>query len=111
MLQRSVQRAPTRQRESQLVPKTSATKATAPTSEKVHWGEPAGLGNKYDDLGKFVEELQERIERMEKEMGDLRDENRSYKRKYVVAEESARKARIEARRRASDNVELKIRVG
>ena len=61
-------------------------------------------------MAKFVEELQERMERMEKEMGDLRDENRSYKRRYVVAEESARKAGIEARRRAYDNVELKIRV-
>jgi len=50
------------------------------------------------------------MERMEKEMGDLRDENRSYKRRCVVAEESARKAGIEARRRAYDNVELKIRV-
>jgi len=79
-------------------------------AKKVHWGEPAGLGNKYDDMAKFVEELQERMERMEKEMGDLRDENRSYKRRCVVAEESARKAGIEARRRAYDNVELKIRV-
>jgi len=43
--------------------------------KKVHWGETAGLGNKYDDMTKFVEELQERMERMEKEMGDLRDEN------------------------------------
>jgi len=79
-------------------------------AKKVHWGEPGGLGNKYDDLGKFVEELQEKMERMEKEMDDLRDENRSYKRRCVVAEESARKAGIEARRRAYDNVELKIRV-
>jgi len=79
-------------------------------SKKVHWGEPEGLGNKYDNLGKFVEELQEKMERMEKEMGDLREENRSYKRRCVVAEESARKAGIEARRRAYDNVELKIRV-
>ena len=29
-------------------------------AKKVHWGEPAGLGNKYDDVGKFVEELQEK---------------------------------------------------
>jgi len=43
-------------------------------------------------------------------MGDLRDENRSFKRRCVTAEESARKAGIEARRRAYDNVELKIRV-
>jgi len=46
-------------------------------AKKVHWGEPAGLGNKYGDMAKVVEELQERMERMEKEMGDLRDENRS----------------------------------
>jgi len=69
-------------------------------AKKVHWGEPAGLGNKCDDMAKFVEELQEGIERMEKEMGDLQDENRSYKRRCVVAKESARKAGIEARRRA-----------
>jgi len=56
-------------------------------AKKVHWGEPAGLGNKYDDMGKFVEELQERMERMEKEMGDLRDENQSYKRRCVLAVE------------------------
>jgi len=80
-------------------------------AKKVHWGEPAGLGNKYDDMTKFVEELQERMERMEKEMGDLQDENRSYKRRCVVAEESARKAGIEAWQRAYDNVERKIRVG
>ena len=43
-------------------------------------------------------------------MGDLRDENRSYKRRCVVAEKSARKAGIEARQRAYNNVELKIRV-
>jgi len=79
-------------------------------AKKIQWGEPGGLGNKYNDLGKLVEELQEKMERMEKEMGDLRDENRSYKRRCVVAEESARKAGIEARRRAYDNVELKIRV-
>jgi len=35
-------------------------------------------------MAKFVEELQERMERMEKEMGDLREENRSYKRRYVT---------------------------
>jgi len=79
-------------------------------AKKVHWGEPAGLGNKYDDMAKFFEELQERMEKMEKEMGDIRDENQSYKRRCVVAEKSARKAGIEARRRAYDNVELKIRV-
>jgi len=28
-------------------------------------------------MAKFIEEPQERMERMEKEMGDLRDENRS----------------------------------
>jgi len=61
-------------------------------------------------MAKFVEELQERRERMDKEMGDLRDENWSYKRRCVVAEEWARKEGIEARRRAYDNVELKIRV-
>ena len=43
-------------------------------------------------------------------MGDLRDENQSYKRRCVVAEESARKAGIEARRRSYDKVELKIPV-
>jgi len=50
------------------------------------------------------------MERMEEEMGDLRDKTRSFKRRWVAAEESARKAGIEARRRAYDNVELKIRV-
>jgi len=61
-------------------------------------------------MAKFVEKLQERMEGMEKEIGDLQDKNWSYKRKWVVAEESARKAEIEARRRAYDNVELKSRV-
>ena len=91
-------------------PKQPGRNQPCPQAKKVHWGTPAGLGNKYDDLGKFVEELEEKMERMEKEVGDLRDENRSYKRWCVVAEESARKAGIEARRRAYDNVELKIRV-
>jgi len=78
--------------------------------KKVRWGEPAGLGNKYDNMAKFVEELQEQMERIEKVIGDLRDENRSYKRRGVVAEESARKAGIEVRRRAYHNVKGKIRV-
>jgi len=44
----------------------------------------------------FVEELQERMERMEKQMGVLVDENRRCKRRSVVAAESARIAGIEA---------------
>ena len=78
--------------------------------KKVHWGEPEDLGNKYDNLGKFVEELQEKMEKMEEEMGRLRDENRGLKRRVVVAEESARKGGVEARRRGFETLELKIRV-
>jgi len=77
-------------------------------AKKVHWGEPVVLGNIYDDVGTFVEKLPEKMERMENEMEQLRDENRSFERRGVVAEESVRKAGIEARRRGYDNVELKI---
>jgi len=47
---------------------------------------------------------------MAEEMGRLKEENRGLKKRVVLAEDSARKARIEARRRAYENVELKIRV-
>jgi len=47
---------------------------------------------------------------MAEEMGRLKEENRGLKKRVVHAEDSARKAGIEARRRAYESVKLKIRI-
>ena len=47
---------------------------------------------------------------MAEEMGRLKEESRGLKKRVVLADDSARKAGIEARRRAYENVKLKIRV-
>jgi len=47
---------------------------------------------------------------MAEELGRLKEENRGLKKRVVLAEELARKAGIEARRRAYERVELKIRI-
>jgi len=47
---------------------------------------------------------------MAEELGRLKDENRGLKKRVVLAQDSARKAGIEARRRAYERVELKIRI-
>jgi len=47
---------------------------------------------------------------MAEEMGRLKEENRGQKKRVVLAEYLVQKAGIEARRRAYENIELKIRV-
>jgi len=79
-------------------------------AKKVRWGEPAAPEERNHKAGKLVDDLQEEMLRMAEEMGRLKKENRGLKKRVVLAEDSARKARIEARPRAYENVELKIRV-
>jgi len=58
----------------------------------------------------LVDDLQEEMLRMAEELGRLKEDNRGLKKRVVLAEDSARKARIEAGRRAYESVELKIRI-
>jgi len=79
-------------------------------AKTVRWGEPATPEEQHHQAGKLVDDLQEEMLRMAEEMGCLKEENRGLKKRVVLAEESARKAGIEARRRAYESVELKIRI-
>jgi len=47
---------------------------------------------------------------MAEELGRLKEENRGLMKRVVLAEDSARKAGLEAQRRVYENLELKIRV-
>jgi len=78
--------------------------------KEVSGGEPVAPGKQHHEAGKLVDDLQEEMLRMAEEMGRLKEENRGLKKRVVIAEDWARKAGIEARRRAYENVELKIRV-
>ena len=80
-------------------------------AKKVRWREPAAPEEQHDEAGKLVDDLQEEVLTMAEVLGRLKEENRGRKKRVVLAEDSARKAGIEARRRAYENVELKIRVG
>jgi len=57
-----------------------------------------------------VDDLQEEMLRMAEELGRLKEENGGVKKRVVLAQDSARKAGIEARQRAYESVELKIRI-
>ena len=58
----------------------------------------------------MVDDLHEEMLRMAEEMGRLKEENRGLKKRVVLAEDLARKAEIEARQRAYESVELKVRI-
>jgi len=79
-------------------------------AKTVRWGELATPEKQHHEAGRLVDDLQEEMLRMAEEMGHLKEENRGLKKRVVLAEDSARKAGIEARRREYENVELKIRV-
>ena len=64
----------------------------------------------HHEAGKLVDDLPEEMLRMAEELGRLKEENRGLKKRVVLAEDSPRKAGIEARRRAYESVELKIRI-
>jgi len=76
----------------------------------VRWGEPATPEEQHHQAGKLVDDLQEEMMRMAEELGRLKEENRGLKKRVVLAEDSARKAGIEARRGANEKVEQKIPV-
>ena len=92
-----------------MAPTTPST-ATRRQAKKVRWGEPAAPEEQHHEAGKLVNDLQEEMLRMAEEIGRLKEENRGLKKRVVLAEDSARKAGIEARRRAYESVELKIRI-
>jgi len=79
-------------------------------AKTVRWGVPATPEEQHHQAGKLVDDLQEQKLRMAEEMGRLKEESRGLKKRVVLADDSARKAGIEARRRAYENVKLKIRV-
>jgi hypothetical protein len=76
---------------------------------KVRWGEPAPE-NEHNEAREWRTDLQQEMKKMAEEMGRLKEENRGLKKRVVLAEETARKAGIEARRRAYEKVELQIRI-
>jgi len=79
-------------------------------AKKVRWREPAAPEEQHDEAGKLVDDLQEEVLTMAEVLGRLKEENRGLKKRVVLAEDSAQKARIKARRRAYESVELKIRI-
>jgi len=79
-------------------------------AKKVRWGEPATPEEQHHEAEKLVDDLLEEMLRMAEDLGRLKKENRGLKKQVVLAEDWPRKAGIEARRRAYENVELKIRV-
>jgi len=91
-------------------PKQTRRNQPRRAAKTVRWGEPATAEKQHHEAGKLVNDLQEEMWRMAEEMGRLKEENRELKKRVVLAEDSARKAGIEARRRAYESVELKIRI-
>jgi len=91
-------------------PKQTRRNQPRRAAKTVRWGEPETPEKQHHEAGKLVDDLQEEMLRMAEEMGRLKEENRGQKKRVVLAEDSARKAGIEARRRAYESVELKIRI-
>ena len=65
-------------------------------AKKVRWGEPARPEEQHHEAGKLVDDIQEEMLRMAEEVGGLKEENQGLKKRVVLAEDSARKAGIEA---------------
>jgi hypothetical protein len=79
-------------------------------AKTVRWGDAPEEPKIHHEVGQFVVELQEEMLRMADEIGRLKQENREMKKRVVMAEESARKERVEARKLAKGRYDLWKRI-
>ena len=76
--------------------------------KKTRWGEPLEEPRVNHEVGQFIVDLQEEMLRMADEIGLLKNENRELKKRVVRAEDAARKAGIEKKRRGYEKLDVQI---
>ena len=70
--------------------------STPTCCEEGSWSEPVAPEGQQNPVGKLVDDLQEEMLRMAEEIGHLKEEHRGLKKRVVLAEDTARKAGIDA---------------